>query len=300
MRSRLLTAMTLVVGVVWLLGNQPALAQDSATAAEINVKIDGDYGPHLPPALYDETYNGGYGTRVDSLINWLHYFMFALFGGWGIFFVYCLVKFRSRPGHRAPATLIKAKVSKYLEIGVAIFEACLLIGLSLPVWAEVKNQFPPDEDNATRIKVVAEQFAWNFHYPGPDGVFGKTGPEYIDSAVNPLGIDPDDPNGLDDLFSGEMHFPVGRPVIAELTSKDVIHSFFLPVLRVKQDVIPGMRIPVWFKSRAKGNYEIACSQLCGNNHYSMRALMSIHDTVESFEAWLETQKLEDFPDDEFD
>ena len=127
---------------------------------------------------------------------------------------------------------------------------------------------------------------------------GKIAPEYIDPADNPLGIDPNDPKGLDDLYASELHFPVQRPVIAELTSKDVIHSFSIPVLRVKQDVIPGMRIPVWFRAKETGNYEIACSQLCGNNHYSMRALMTIHDSEDAFEQWLVEQIPEIFDEDE--
>lgn len=289
----------LVAAVVAALGiASPAMAQD-ATAAEISVEIDGDYGPHMPPAVYAHDY----ARKGDLLIEILHYFMLLLFVGWGIFFVYCLFRFRQRPGHQAISVPIKGKVSKWLEIGICVFEGALLIGLSIPVWAEVKNQLPTEEDNPMRVRVVAEQFAWNFHYSGPDGVFGKAAPQHIDMATNILGIDPDDPNGQDDLTSGELHFPVGRKVIAEITSKDVIHSFSVQVLRVKQDAIPGMRIPVWFEAAKAGNYEVACAQLCGNNHYSMKALMAIHETQAEFDSWFETAYEEanaEFDEDELD
>jgi cytochrome c oxidase subunit 2 len=228
--------------------------------------------------------------------------MVLLFVAWGVFFVYCLLKFRQRSGHRAVIDPIKAKVSKWAEIGVAVFEAALLIGLAIPVWASVKRDFPSDTGDAPaqHVRVVAEQFAWNFHYPGPDGAFGRTGPQFINMATNILGRDPSDPHGADDVVSGELHIVKDRPVIAEITSKDVIHSFFLPVMRVKQDAVPGMRIPVWFKAALTGNYEVACAQLCGNNHYSMRALMAVHGTQQEFDAWLESKRPVEFDEDELD
>lgn len=277
-------------------GTLPAFAQDSATssAPAITVKIDGEYGPFMPPDV------SKHGHKIDSLINVLHIFMALLFVGWGTFLVYCLFKFRQRPGHVANTRPIKAKVAKWSEIGVAAFEAFLLIGLSIPVWGSIKNDLPTEAENPVHVRVVAEQFQWNFHYAGPDGVFGRTAPEHIDLATNPLGIDPSDAAGTDDVFSPELHFPVDRPVICEITSKDVIHSFSLPVMRVKQDAIPGMRIPVWFEAKKTGNYEVACAQLCGNNHYTMKALMSIHDTEQAFTTWLESQRAEEFDEDDLD
>lgn len=286
----------LAVMVALLVPATPVAAQE-ATAADITAEIDGDYGPHLPPKVYaPETY----GTQVDLLIDVLHIFMVLLFVPWGIFFVYCLVRFRQRSGQRALIEPVKAKVSKYAEIGVAAFEAALLIGLAIPVWGSIKTDFPGEDKNPQHVRVVAEQFAWNFRYAGDDGVFGKAGPQFIDMATNILGIDPSDPHGADDIVSGELHIVQDRPVIAEITSKDVIHSFFIPVLRVKQDAIPGMRIPVWFQAAKSGNYEIACAQLCGNNHYSMRALMVIHKTQADMDAWLESAKPEAFDEDELD
>ena len=110
-----------------------------------------------------------------------------------------------------------------------------------------------------------------------------------------------DPHGKDDIQAVEMHLPVDRPVIADITSKDVIHSFSVFVLRVKQDAIPGMRIPIWFEAGEVGNYEISCAQLCGNNHYSMKALMAVEDQA-TFDAWYAkaAEGPEEFDEDEFD
>lgn len=289
---RVLLLATIALAVCWWFDAAPAVAQVTAKVAD--AEITGEYGAMLPPDV------SKHGYQIDRLIHLLHWFMGALFVGWGVFFVYCLIRFRQRSGHAASNQILKAKPAKYLEIGVAAFEAVLLLGFSVPIWASVKNDLPADTDNPFHVRVVAEQFAWNFHYPGPDGVFGRTAAEYVNTATNPAGVDPSDPHGDDDITAGELHFPVDRPVLAELSSKDVIHSFFLPTMRVKQDAIPGMRIPVWFEAKATGTYEVACAQLCGNNHYSMRALMVIEKDDAAFEAWLDSQKPEVFDESEFD
>lgn len=275
---RRLACLAFVLGVVVPLQRAAAQAQAVAPAME-GVKIDGQYGFWLPPDVSE------HGYQIDRLINVIHWFMGLLFVGWGIFFLYCLGKFRMRKGIAARYEMIKAKPSKYLEVGVAIFEVILLVGFSMPVWGSLKNDLPVDTDNPLRVRVVAEQFAWNFHYPGPDGRFGKTGPQFVNTATNPAGLDLSDPLGKDDLVAGEFHIIKDRPVICEISSKDVIHSFFLPVMRIKQDAIPGTRIPVWFKPKEFGRYEVACAQLCGNNHYKMKALMVI-ETGDQFNEWL--------------
>ncbi|MEK6675259.1 MAG: hypothetical protein AABZ47_06340 [Planctomycetota bacterium] len=267
-----------VLAVGLLLPTATAFAQ--AVAADTSgVKIDGTYGFGLPPDVSE------HGWQIDRLINILHVFMAILFVGWGIFLVRCLVLYRKKPGHAASYELLKAKPAKYAEIVVMVFEVIVLVGFSMPVWASVKNDLPKDSENPFKVRVIAEQFAWNFHYPGPDGVFGRSAPQFVNGADNPAGIDRSDQAGKDDLVAGELHFPVGEPIICELTSKDVIHSFFLPVMRIKQDTIPGMRIPVWFKAKQSGNYEVACAQLCGNNHYKMKALMVIEPRAK-FDEWL--------------
>lgn len=270
----------------------PAAAQQAAAPDTFGIEITGDYGPTLPPNIAKQ----GYAQQGDMLINLLHVFMAILFVGWGVFMAYCLVRFRQRPGCSADSRPIKAKPSKYSEVVVVVVEAVLLIGVSIPAWASMKNDLPTEADNPVHVRVIAEQFAWNFHYPGKDGVFGRTSPKLIDVATNPMGLDEEDPNAEDDFVASQLHIPVDRPVIAQILSKDVIHSFSVPVLRVKQDAIPGMRIPVWFEATQTGNYEIACAQLCGNNHYSMRAIMVVESAMD-FEAWMVEQSK---PAEEFD
>lgn len=198
-----------------------------------------EYGYWFPPQLGGETAEG-----IDRLIDWVHWFMLLLFVGWGIFFIYCLVKFRARSGHKADYELVKAKPSKWLEVGVVIFEAVLLIGFAMPAWAKYKNEMPSGPD-VVEARLVAQQFAWNFHYAGADGKYGRADPRLMNEN-NPLGLDPSDPDGKDDIWTiNELHIPVDTDFILRGSSKDVIHSFSVPVLRVKQDLIPGMSIPIW-------------------------------------------------------
>jgi cytochrome c oxidase subunit 2 len=213
----------------------------------------------------------------------LHWFMAVLFVGWGIFFVYCLIKFRARQGHTALYMPVKAIATKYIEAFVLVVEIFLLFGLSTPVWLAYKNN-APDASKAMHVRLVAEQFAWNFQYPGKDGKFGKTDASLI-SGDNPLGLDPEDPAGKDDLTTvNNLHIPVHTPMIVDISSKDVIHSFNIPVLRMKQDTIPGQVIPVWFEATQTGHFELACAQLCGLGHYRMRADVLI-DSPEEFAKW---------------
>jgi cytochrome c oxidase subunit 2 len=224
------------------------------------------------------------GGDIDRLITVVHWFMGVLFVVWSLFFLYCLVRFRRRPGRAADPRPVSGKVSKYGEIGVAVFEAVLLLGFSVPVLARVREQMP-DRDKALTVRVVAEQFAWNVQYPGEDGVFGRLDPRFI-AADNLIGLDHDDPYAKDDLvLLNHLHIPVDTPIIVELSSKDVIHSFFLPVMRVKQDVMPGMQFPIWFEAARTGEFDIACAQLCGNNHYKMQGRLHVH-TKEDFNRWL--------------
>jgi cytochrome c oxidase subunit 2 len=141
------------------------------------------------------------------------------------------------------------------------------------------------------VRVVAEQFAWNVHYPGSDGQFGRTLAELM-SADNPIGLDRTDPAARDDIATiNQLNLPVDRPAIIHLSSKDVIHSFSLIQMRVKQDTIPGESIPVWFTPTMTGDWEINCSQLCGLGHYRMRGFYSIK-TQADFDTWLQEQAAE--------
>lgn len=243
------------------------------------------YGWWLP---LDASVNG---HSIDQLINVIHWFMAVLFIGWGIYLVYVLIRFRERPGHKATPEVKHFRLPTWLEVGVAIFEVFLLLFVSSPIWFKVKKEFP-NQGEAEIVRVVAEQFAWNFHYPGKDGKFGRSRIELVD-GTNPVGLDRNDPAGKDDIISvNQFHVPTGKPVIVYLSSKDVIHSFFLPVLRVKQDAIPGMTIPLWFEAKIPGqDFEVACAQLCGVSHARMRGYLHI-DTPEEYAKWIDEQEKE--------
>jgi cytochrome c oxidase subunit 2 len=236
--------------------------------------------------------------------------MAVLFVGWSIYFIYVLARFRKSRNPKADHDGAKGTWSKTIEIGVVIFEGFLLIGLSMPLWAERVSAFP-DTTEATQVRVIGEQFAWNIHYPGADGVFGITSPDLIDAASNPLGLDRSDPNAKDDITTvNQLHLPVNKPAIIYVGSKDVIHSFSLQEMRIKQDAVPGLSIPVWFvptvttdemreiKGDPEYNYEIACAQLCGLGHYRMRGFLTI-DTQEQFDAWM-AEQAEYLPSDDGD
>ncbi len=244
-----------------------------------------------------------HGGRIDTLINSVHWFMAALFVGWGIFFVYCMVKFRQRPGHTANYTPVKAKVSKYLEVGIVVFEAFLLLYFSIPAWADYRNIPEPKEgaDERFEVRVVAQQYAWNIHYPGPDREFGPCRPELVDETTNPVGLDLADPAAADDFVSiNNFYMPVNREVFVRLSSKDVIHSFSMAKLRVKQDVIPGMETPIWFKAIKEGETDITCAQLCGLGHYRMKGRAFIV-SQQAFDDWFaKASVVEEFDEDDFD
>ena len=138
------------------------------------------------------------------------------------------------------------------------------------------------------MRVVGEQFAWNVHYPGADGKFGRTDPKLV-STDNPLGLDRADPNAKDDVTTiNQLNVPADRPVLVHLSSKDVIHSFGLYEMRVKQDAVPGMDIPVWFIPNRVGEYEITCSQVCGLGHYRMRGFVNVQRQAD-FQTWMGDQ-----------
>lgn len=187
-----------------------------------------------------------HGGEIDQMIIVIHWMMFILFVGWGSFFLYTLIRFRKSRNQKVDPIGVKSHFSSYIEGAVALFEVVLLVGFAYPLWSKRVNAFPTEKD-ATVVRVVAEQFAWNVHYPGNDGVFGRTDIKLVTSD-NPIGLDRSDPNAKDDITTiNQLNLPVGKPVIVRLSSKDVIHSFGIPLLRVKQDAIPGEVIRLWFE-----------------------------------------------------
>jgi cytochrome c oxidase subunit 2 len=211
---------------------------------------------------------------IDQMLVLVHWLMLVLFVGWGAFFVFVLVRFRAGANPRADYTGAKGKFAKGVEVAVGVVEIVLLLFYAIPAWATRVKAFP-SENEAVVVHMVAKQFEWQAHYPGPDGKFGRTDIKLV-AADNPIGLDRRDPNAKDDLVeTNQLTLPVNRPILVHLSSMDVIHSFGLYEMRVKQDAIPGMDIPVWFIPNRIGDYEITCSQLCGLGHFRMRGFLNI-------------------------
>ena len=228
------------------------------------------------------------GQGVDDLIIYVHWLMIALFLGWIIYFFYVLHRFRSSRNPRADYTGVKSHASNYLELGVAGVEAVLLIFVAVPLWARQVAHFPAPGES-TVIQVVAQQFAWNVRYPGPDGVFGKQDMKFV-ALDNVFGMDPADLASKDDIqLLNEIHVPVNKPVIIYLGSKDVVHSLKIIAMRVCQDAIPGLRVPVWFTPTIIGKYQINCAQLCGNGHASMSGGYLTVESQADFDKWLKSK-----------
>ena len=214
---------------------------------------------------------------------------FCLLGGLFIAgqLLLAFVIFRARPqdGPRFP------RGDWRFEAAWTVAITCIFFGLSLAgekLWSQMKLH--DAEPNALHVEVTGMQFQWYFRYAGADGKLGRIDPQRYarPNEGNPLGIDPEDPAGRDDIVSSALVLPAGRDVMLTLRAQDVIHSLFIPAMRFKQDAVPGMEIHARFKPMQTGTYEIACTQLCGLGHYRMRAAVRVVSEVE-FARWLKEQ-----------
>ncbi|MBK5290672.1 MAG: cytochrome c oxidase subunit II [Acidobacteriia bacterium] len=226
---------------------------------------------------YDEHF------RNTLYITGVIFFLAQMSLGWVIF------KYRSNGGRSS-----YVEGNNTMEVVWTTGAAVLFIGavlMSTQVWAGVHLSETPA--NAVTIELMAKQFAFSFRYAGADGKFGKTDIKQIsDANGNPFGVDEKDPAGKDDVTSSAIRVPAGRPVLLKMRSRDVIHNFFVRELRVKQDVVPGMEIPLRFQADKPGTYEVPCSELCGLGHHQMRSTLIVLPPAD-FENWLkeEDQKL---------
>ena len=249
------------------------------------------------PFSYFPVLASAHGGAIDRLIVIIFSFMLVVFTGWLIFFICALFKFRQGKNPQASAEGVKGKWVYGLAAGLFVAEMIIHFGLGGGISAAQLSAISPTEDTL-QVRVLAQQFAWNIHYPGADGIFGTTSPKFYNDQGNPVGLDPDDPHGKDDIVTFKQLFlPVNKPVRIEVSSKDVVHGFYLPEFRVKQDVIPGMTIPVTFvptmttdefrkiKGDEARDFEIACAQLCGITHYTMKGMVRVLEP-EAFDAWL--------------
>lgn len=233
-----------------------------------------------------------HGRHVDDLIIYVHWLMIVLFVGWLAYFAYALLRFRKSRNPKADYYGVRNHASNYIEALVALVEVVLLVGVAVPFWARAVDKFPKESDS-TLIQIVAQQFAWNARYPGKDGQFGKQSMDFV-TAENPFGVDPKDEHGKDDVqVLNEIHVPLVKlpdgdfkPVIMYISSKDVVHSFKVIAMRITQDAIPGMRIPIWFRPTREGRFQINCAQLCGNGHSSMTQGFLVVESQAAFDKWL--------------
>jgi cytochrome c oxidase subunit 2 len=221
-----------------------------------------------------------------------HQFMLTLIITGIIFFAaqfslaYAVWKYRAR-ANSGPARYSHG--NNTLEFTWTLAAAILVIGLNLmgyKTWASI--HFVGAQAGAMPIEVWGQQFAWYFRYPGPDGKFGPVHVEKVDDAMgNFLGLDRDhDADSKDDIVTATLAFPVNREIQLILRSKDVTHSFYVRELRMKQDLVPGMEIPIHFTANQTGRFELACAELCGLGHYKMRAFVQVM-TQEDFDKWLQ-------------
>ena len=229
-----------------------------------------------------------HGRDVDALIVYVHLLMIVLFVGWSAYFLYAIWRFRSSRNTKADYVGTTTHASTWIEGAVALVEGVLLIGFAIPLWARSVDKFP-DPSKSTVMRVIAQQFNWTARYPGADGKFGSNRIDLI-SRENPLGLDKNDPAAKDDILAAgnEMAVPVGKPVIAHISSLDVIHSFKVVPLRMTQDANPGMSIPVHFIPTKTNTYQIQCSQLCGTGHSTMRGIFKVLSQPE-YDAWLKSK-----------
>jgi cytochrome c oxidase subunit 2 len=182
-----------------------------------------------------------------------------------------------------------------LEVIWTTLTAALFIGLNLmgsPIWAA--ERFEPAQAGSVPVEVTGMQFAWYFRYAGPDGKFGATAPKLMDPSAGSeaaIGLDTSDPAAKDDVVTGTMYLPVNRQVDLTLRAVDVIHSFFIPSMRFKQDAVPGLAIHMHFTPVEVGDYEIACAELCGLGHYKMHGMLKVV-SQEDFDKWLAAREAE--------
>ena len=223
----------------------------------------------------DVSATGYWVDRVFWLAFWL---VAAAFVAVIVALCFFLIRYRARPGHRAFYTHGDSRSALGVTLGLAVL---VFFGIDINLayhddvaWHAVWGA-PPSAAQALKVEVMPEQFVWNIRYAGPDGTFGT------DDDVTTI---------------NQLHIPVGRPVIVQLSSKDVIHSFFLPNLRVKMDAVPGLVTSLYFQAKTPGTYDIACAEHCGFGHYRMRGFLVVDASPQAFQTWLAEQAKEGPPD----
>ncbi len=225
--------------------------------------------------------NWGY---VDDTIIVTFWVTGIVFVAVGLFMAYCVYRFRYQEGRRAAYEPENKKLEWWLT-GLTTMGVAAMLTPGLFVW----NQFVTVPEEATDVEAVGQQWQWTFRLPGKDGVMGTSDARNI-SYENPFGLNPDDPNGQDDILieSDEVHLPLDRPVKFLLRSIDVLHDFYVPEFRAKMDMVPGMITYFWLTPIRTGTFDILCFELCGVGHYAMRGKVVVEEEG-AYQAWLDEQ-----------
>ncbi|HJN82611.1 MAG: hypothetical protein QGI37_05410 [Verrucomicrobiota bacterium] len=236
------------------------------------------------------------GGRVDGFVIAIHLLMLLLFVGWIIYYFAALWKFRASNNPKADYRGVKTKTITNSIEGAVIVAELILVVVATYFWNLYVNKTDDFSDESV-VRVTAEQFAWSARYPGADGKLGDQDKTLV-SATNPFGLDKSDPDSEDDVevLKSDIVVPMiknedgtHKSVTVDLTSKDVIHCFKVLPLRVCQDVIPGMRIPIHFRPTKVGRYQITCAQLCGDGHARMKGAVKVVDEAE-WNEWYKVEK----------
>jgi cytochrome c oxidase subunit II len=222
---------------------------------------------------------------IDDTITMTFWITGAVFVAIVAFMAYCVARFRHTEGRQAAYQPENKKLEWWLTVGTAIGVGAMLAP-GLLVW----NQFVTVPAEATEIEVMGQQWRWSYRLPGKDGRLGTTDTRNV-SADNPLGLNPNDPNGQDDVVieSGDLHLPIGKPVKVLLRSIDVLHDFYVPEFRAKMDMVPGSVTYFWFTPTRTGTFEVLCAELCGVAHAQMRGTVVVEEESE-YRAWLKKQQ----------
>jgi cytochrome c oxidase subunit 2 len=222
--------------------------------------------------------------KVDFTVDITLWVTGIVFVSVNLFMAYCVMRFRTREGIKAKYEPENKRLESWLTLITAVGVAAMLTP-GLFVWA----QFVEVPEDAHVVEAVGQQWHWTFRYPGVDGKFGEVDSERV-SSDNPLGIDPEDPNGRDDVvvLNPEAHIPIDKPVKFLLRSKDVLHDFAVAQFRVKMDLVPGMDTYLWLTPTVTGRYELLCEELCGIAHHTMRGAVVV-DEPGDFDSWLDNQ-----------
>ena len=205
-----------------------------------------------------------FGGDVDGIFWFIFYITTIWFFLTEGLILYFIIRYRRKPGQRAVHVLgdnLNQLAWVLVPLAIVVVLDLFIDLRGAEVWAKIKGELPPAD---VVVRGSGKQFNWEFTYPGPDGKFGTEDDVQIDN---------------------DLHVPVGKVVRVILTSKDVIHSFFLPNARLKQDVVPGREIPAWFEITKPGEYEIPCAELCGFGHSGMNGKLYAH-TAEEYDKWL--------------